>query len=138
MPQDRPKTLKLHDFLIRKTAVKTMQMEEVIEKVVSHEKREINNALRTLTQVEISGFGKLYLSPVKLRNKLKYLTGAIERDKAKLLLSPGDEGIIKALEWMKRDFKYLKTKVKYEDRSEGVSGGDKEQLPPSLPTQGED
>lgn len=131
--------LELHDLLVRKTAVKTMLMEGVVETILSHEKKGVNMALRTLNEVEISGFGKLYLSQVKLRNRLKYLETAIEKTKAKLLLLPTDGKLMEQLEWMERDFAELKTKViPDEDRLQGTDGGGEEHILPSLGDQGGD
>lgn len=66
----KPKSLPLHDFLVRKTGVKLMIDETIVEKVIAHEKKGIRDAFRFSHEVEISGFGKFYISSPKLHKRI--------------------------------------------------------------------
>lgn len=115
MGSDRPKNLKLHNFLVRKTAVKTMLMEDIVEIILSHEKRGVNNALRHLGEVELSGFGKFYLSQVKLRKKLMSLEKLGAATEVELLSDPTNTLLSKKRESINEDLNYLRTKVKIDE-----------------------
>lgn len=108
----KPKNLKLHDFLVRKTAVKNMIDEALVEKIISHEMKSINAAFRTKDQVEISGFGKFNISQVKLAKKIKRVEEIMRRLLAKLEKSPGDEDILAKIDLSERELVYFRQRVK--------------------------
>lgn len=135
----RQRKIELHELLVKRTAVKTMQMEDIVEKVLSHEKRGVNMALRTLNEVEISGFGKFYLSQIKLRNRLNYLEKTRIKLEEKLKLEPEHKETLRDMERIVRDQGQLKTRVlPDENRFQGVVAGDEEHLLPPLSDQGGD
>jgi len=68
---DRPVSLSIKDFLIRKLAVKLMREEQMIEDVISHQYKSANKALLTNDSVEISGFGKFYFNHKKAQKNLE-------------------------------------------------------------------
>lgn len=108
----KPKNLKLHDFLVRKIAVKNMLSETVVEKILSHEKKSINSAFKVKNEVEISGFGKFNISQVKLAKKIKNVEKILERLKAKLILLPGDEDVVAKIEFSNRELEYFRARIK--------------------------
>ena len=55
---DKPISMSVKDFLIRKLAVQLMTSEKVIEAVVNHQFQSANSAMYENDSVEISGFGK--------------------------------------------------------------------------------
>jgi len=67
---DKPISLSVKDYIIRKMAVKLLKSEKVIETVVNHQFTSTNNALLTNNSVEISGFGKFFFNTKKAHKKL--------------------------------------------------------------------
>lgn len=55
---DKPISMSVKDFLIRKLAVQLMTSEKTIEAVVNHQFQSANSAMYENDSVEISGFGK--------------------------------------------------------------------------------
>ena len=62
---DKPQSLSMRDYLVRKLAVKLMVSEKVIDAVVTHQFDSANDALNTNKSVEISGFGKFFFNGKK-------------------------------------------------------------------------
>jgi hypothetical protein len=67
---DKPLSLSVKDYLIRKLSVKMMIPEKTIDAVVSHQFSSANEALATNKSVEIAGFGKFYFNDGKAKKKL--------------------------------------------------------------------
>ncbi len=79
---DKPISMSVKDFLIRKLAVQLMTSEKLIEQVVNHQFQSANEAMGTNNSVEISGFGKLFFNNKKAKKRIIQLTGkriAMER-----------------------------------------------------------
>lgn len=70
---DKPQSLSVKDYLIRKMAVNLMIHEKVIEAVISNQFNEANLAMRTNNSVEISGFGKFLFNKKKAIKKMEKL-----------------------------------------------------------------
>lgn len=68
---DKPQSLSMRDYLVRKLAVKLMVSEKVIDAVVVHQFSEANRALQTNDSIEISGFGKFLFNKKKAIKKLE-------------------------------------------------------------------
>lgn len=134
----KPKNLSIHDFLVRKTGVKLMIDESIVEKVISHEKKGVKEALKVCYEVEMSGFGKFYLSLPKLHKRIIRQ----ERMVSTLLNNPSvgeDEKLKRNLEIAQRELAYYKARLKgYEDRLKGDNGGTEELLLPSQGVEGGD
>jgi len=62
---DKPISLSVKEYLIRKMAVKMMMSEKLIDSVVSHQFSSANEALFQNKSVEVSGFGKFYFNEKK-------------------------------------------------------------------------
>jgi len=70
---DKPVSLSVKDWIIRKLAPKMMLSEKTIEAVVNHQFQSANEALYEHKSLEISGFGKLYFNEKKaMREMEKY------------------------------------------------------------------
>ena len=69
---DKPTTLSIKNFLIRKMAVETMIPEKVIEKVISHQFAAAQDAMFTGNSIEISGFGKFIFKKKRARDKMMF------------------------------------------------------------------
>jgi len=73
---NRPTTLSIKSFLIRKLAVDIIVPEKIIEQVVDHQFNSIMNALSTRKEtVEISGFGTFKFNEKKaIKRMTKFLS----------------------------------------------------------------
>lgn len=67
---DKPISLSVKDYLIRRLAVKMMLSEKLIETVVNHQFQSANEALFQNKSVEISGFGKFFFNEKKAHKTL--------------------------------------------------------------------
>lgn len=72
---DKPQSLTMKEYIVRKLAVKMMLSEKVIDAVISNQFSEANNALKTNDSVEISGFGKFLFNHKKAQKKLEKMFG---------------------------------------------------------------
>jgi nucleoid DNA-binding protein len=68
---DKPISLSVKDYLIRKMSVKLLKSEKVIESVINHQFNSANGALLNHNSLELSGFGKLLFNMKKAQKKLK-------------------------------------------------------------------
>lgn len=68
---DKPITLSMRDYLVRKMAVKLMIPEKTIDAVIVHQFQSANTALATNDSVELSGFGKLLFNRKKAIKQLQ-------------------------------------------------------------------
>jgi nucleoid DNA-binding protein len=67
---DKPISLSVKDYIIRKMAVKLLKSEKAIESVINHQFTSANSAFLTNNSVEISGFGKFFFNTKKANKKL--------------------------------------------------------------------
>lgn len=70
---DKPKNLSLKDFIIRKMAVKMRVPESTIDSVITHNYRYLSSLMKTHTEIELSGFGRLYFNTSKAKRKINTL-----------------------------------------------------------------
>ena len=75
---DKPQSLTMREYIVRKLAVKLMLSEKTIDTVVAHQFSSANEALRTNHSVEISGFGKFFFNNKKAQKKLTELNNLKE------------------------------------------------------------
>ena len=68
---DKPISMSVKDFLIRKLSVSLMISEKTIEAVVNHQFRSANVALQDNNTVEISGLGKFHFNYKKAQKKME-------------------------------------------------------------------
>lgn len=62
---DKPKSLSLKDFIIRKMSIKMNMSEKILDAVISHQFQSANGALLTANSIEIAGFGKFLFNQKK-------------------------------------------------------------------------
>ncbi len=67
---DKPISLSMKDYLIRRLAVKLMTSEKTIETVINHQFQSANEALLNNKTIEISGFGKFIFNDKKALKKM--------------------------------------------------------------------
>lgn len=68
---DKPISMSVKDYLIRKLAVQLLTSEKTIEAIVNHQFRSANIALQDNNTVEISGLGKFYFNYKKAVRKME-------------------------------------------------------------------
>lgn len=68
---DKPISMSVKDFLIRKLSVQLMTSEKTIEAVINHQFQSANLALQDNETIEISGFGKFYFNKKKANKKME-------------------------------------------------------------------
>lgn len=98
---DKPISLPIKDFLIRKMSVKLNISETIIDAIVSHQFKNANEALKSNNTIEFSGLGKFIFNEKKALKRLKK-SEDIEASYIKMLSSQ--------LTDVKR--KYIETKLK--------------------------
>ncbi len=76
MIEEKPKSMSLSNFFIKKTAIKTLVPESVVDLVIKDQWKQLNDAIKSHEHVEheISGFGYFKISPVKLASQLNRYT----------------------------------------------------------------
>ena len=67
------------EFLIRKVEEQTTFPMDVIEKVISFQGEDIIKSIDKVTQIEISGFGVLFISKKKLQNRIERYTNSVNK-----------------------------------------------------------
>ena len=70
---DKPLSLSVKDYIIRKLSIKMKLTEKVIDNVVTHQFSSANEALVKNKSVEISGFGKFVFNDKKAISKMAKL-----------------------------------------------------------------
>jgi|APGre2960657404_1045060.scaffolds.fasta_scaffold00347_17 nucleoid DNA-binding protein len=68
---DKPMSLSVKDYIVRKLAVKMMVSEKVLDAVIMHQFSSANDALKTNMSVEIAGFGKFLFNINKAHRKME-------------------------------------------------------------------
>lgn len=67
---DKPKSLSVKDFLIRKMSIKLNMPESHIDAVITHQFQSATKALAEKSSVELSGFGKFLFNEKKAAKRL--------------------------------------------------------------------
>lgn len=108
MFDDKPTTLSLKDYFIRKMSVKMRRDENDIQEVINHQFKHLNESLKDNNSLEISGFGKLMFRTsiakkevVRLNKKIEMLSN----------LENPTQSQKNAVELIKEDIKYLEYKI---------------------------
>lgn len=70
---DKPKSLSVKEFLIRKMSIKMNTAEKIIDAVITHQFQSATQALNTSKSLEISGFGKFLFNDKKAVAKMAKL-----------------------------------------------------------------
>lgn len=72
---EKPRSLSVKDFLIRKMSIKMLVPEFTLDAVISHQFQAAQQAMMTTKSVEISGFGKFLFNQKKAQKKMeKYIS----------------------------------------------------------------
>ena len=81
---DKPISLSVKDYIIRKMSVKLMMNEDVIQSVISHQFQSAYEAMPKNKSIELSGFGKFYFNMPKAIKKMEKMLGQTESLKRQL------------------------------------------------------
>lgn len=81
----KPDRMQIKDWLIRKTAEQLGISESLAETVIGDSYRNANKAARTVSEIEISGFGTFMVSQSKIRRKIEYFEKSADETKTKEL-----------------------------------------------------
>lgn len=68
---DKPVSLSVKDWIVRKMAVSMMVSEKTLDAVITHQFQSANEALATCNSVELSGFGKFFFNYKKAVKKME-------------------------------------------------------------------
>jgi len=116
---NKPISLAIKDFLIRKIAIKYMRPEEDIHKIIMNSFEEANKATASANEVEISGFGKFMFSENKAKKiyrKMLLCINKYNRDLANT--QPGDSKnqnkLLKKIASAQEVINFIKTRIDVE------------------------
>jgi nucleoid DNA-binding protein len=70
---DKPKSLSVKDFLIRKMSIKMNTAEKILDAVITHQFQSATQAMADSKSLEISGFGKFLFNDKKAVAKMAKL-----------------------------------------------------------------
>lgn len=90
MENEKPISLSMKDWLIRRLAPKLMLSEKTLEAVINHQFQSANEALLNNKTIEMSGFGKFIFNDkkaIKRMNTLRSIKAALEKQVDNPLLS---------------------------------------------------
>ena len=113
---NKPNTMSVKEFIIKRMSISLVVSEKVIDQVVQHQFDSANDALNTNDTVEISGFGKFFFNTKKANthyNKLLAMKQAYENTLADTSITEKkrhstEQRMITVLS----DIKMLKPKIK--------------------------
>jgi nucleoid DNA-binding protein len=138
---DKPISLSVKDYLIRKMAVKLMTPEKTIDAVIMHQFQSANEATSQHKSVEISGFGKFFFNDKKAHKTMeKFLSQKAlfekwandetlpeaKRQSARLKLQIALDGIRDLKPRIYDSFSDLRGVEEQADAAQGAEEGDKE------------
>lgn len=89
---------KIKSILITKTAIKELTSEDIVERVIQFQFKDFRDMVYEHDQIEISGFGKFLVSPVKVEKEKIKANNCIKKAKRKLETEP-DASLSKREYW---------------------------------------
>jgi nucleoid DNA-binding protein len=140
---DKPISLSVKDFLIRKMAVKMMLSEQLIETVINHQFQTTLEALTVpgVDSVEVSGFGKFLFNRKKAFKKMEIFHKKKEKFEEQLKDNTLTETKRKTIESMLRatlyDIEVLKPKLEIYEHQADLRGME-EQAGSTISSEGTD
>jgi len=119
---DKPISLSIKDFLIRKMSIKLNTPEKVIEAVVNHQFQSATLAFNDQKSVELSGFGKFLFNEKKAVKKMESMLIQKEVLEQTIVDETATDRKRKAaevkLESLLVAIEILKPKIQYESKSD--------------------
>lgn len=119
---DKPRSLSVKDFLIRKMSIKFNTPEKVIESVVNHQFQSATLAFNDQKSVELSGFGKFLFNEKKAVKKMETMLIQKQVLEQTIIDETATDRKRKAaevkLESLLQAIEILKPKIDYEPKSD--------------------
>ena len=112
---DKPQSLTMREYIVRKLAVKMMMNEKTVDAVIVHQFSEANAAMANNDSIEISGFGKFVFNRKKAEKKIEIMykqRDALERQIHNTSLTDRKREVAKMkYDSILQSIEYLKTKL---------------------------
>jgi nucleoid DNA-binding protein len=119
---DKPRSLSIKDYIIRKMSIKMNTPEKIIEAVVNHQFQSATLAFNDQKSVELSGFGKFLFNEKKAVKKMESMLIQQQVLNANLLDETLSDRKRKStelkLESLAQAIEILKPKIQYESKSD--------------------
>lgn len=112
LPEDKPITLSVKDFLIKKMAVKMRIPESTIEAVIEHQFKQMIRATKENTSVELSGFGKFLFMEKRAKRYIERMERELHERKTNTKPEGAKNIFRQSDEQLEEDIRLLKLKVK--------------------------
>ncbi len=125
---EKPRSMPMIDFFIKKTAIKELVPEQVAELIIKDQWRTLGTAVKHNADVEISGLGYFKTSQKKALAEAKRLTSMVERMKIKVTNEAKINHLNSVITSTEKGIENYKNKAKqYEDRFQRSVTGDVQQ-----------
>ena len=119
---DKPRSLSIKDYIIRKMSIKLNTSEKIIESVVNHQFQSATIAFNDQKSVELSGFGKFLLNEKKAVKKMETMFIQKQVLEQTIIDETATDRKRKAsevkLESLLQAIEILKPKIQYESKSD--------------------
>ena len=119
---DKPRSLSIKDYIIRKMSIKMNTSEKIIEAVVNHQFQSATLAFNDQKSVELSGFGKFLFNEKKAVKKMESMLIQKEVLEQTIVDETATDRKRKAaevkLESLLVAIEILKPKIQYESKSD--------------------
>lgn len=119
---DKPRSLSIKDYIIRKMSIKFNTPEKVIESVVNHQFQSATLAFNDQKSVELSGFGKFLFNEKKAVKKMETMLIQKQVLEQTIIDETATDRKRKAaevkLESLLQAIEILKPKINYESKSD--------------------
>lgn len=119
---DKPRSLSIKDYIIRKMSIKFNTPEKVIESVVNHQFQSATLAFNDQKSVELSGFGKFLFNEKKAVKKMETMLVQKQVLEQTIIDQTATDRKRKAaevkLESLLQAIEILKPKIDYEPKSD--------------------
>jgi nucleoid DNA-binding protein len=119
---DKPRSLSIKDYIIRKMSIKFNTSEKIIESVVNHQFQSATIAFNDQKSVELSGFGKFLFNEKKAVKKMETMLIQKQVLEQTIIDETATDRKRKAaevkLESLLQAIEILKPKIQYESKSD--------------------
>jgi len=119
---DKPRSLSIKDYIIRKMSIKFNTSEKIIESVVNHQFQSATIAFNDQKSVELSGFGKFLFNEKKAVKKMETMLIQKQVLEQTIIDETATDRKRKAaevkLESLLQAIEILKPKIQYEPKSD--------------------
>jgi nucleoid DNA-binding protein len=118
MFQEKPNSMSVKDWLVKKMSIDLVIKESIINAVVTHQFNSANDAFKNNSSVELSGFGKFIFNKRKAEKKLQKYYDTRDLYISKLEITPSDSSLQRRLDSVLEEIKVLEPKLKNNGRKD--------------------